>query len=123
MNAPAVADPGGGLPVIAYIIDTQVIRRDKDGTATSQVIGIDSFSTIKPEAGKIGGLLAWANGWNSRNLPIRIYIAGDRIVVGQNLLTTKLAPLSENQLLSAFSTIVQFWPVLLQDLRAKAFIK
>lgn len=112
-----------GLPVIAYIIDTQIMRRDKDGKATSQVIGIDSFSNIKPAPDKVAGLLAWANKWNSRTLPIRIYIAGDRIVVGQNLLITKRAPLAENQLLSALSTIVQFWPVLLKDLRAQGIIE
>jgi len=108
-----------GLPVIAYVIDTQIMRRDRGGKATSQVIGINSFSNLKPVAGKAPALLAWANKWNSRTLPIRIYIAGERIVVGHNLLTTTAAPLSEGQLLSAFGTIVQFWPVLLKDLRAQ----
>lgn len=112
-----------GLPVIAYLIDTQILRRDNDGKATSQVIGIDSFSNLKPAADKVAGLLEWANKWNSRTVPIRIYIAGDRVVVGQNLLLTKQAPLSENQLLSTFSTIVQFWPVLLKDLRAKGILE
>ena len=68
---------------------------------------------------QMGELLGWANSWNSQTLPFRIYIVGDRIVVGQNLLTNKGSPLSENQLLSAFSAIVQYWPVLLKDLRAR----
>lgn len=110
-------------PAIAAVIDTRVLNRNKDNKAISQLINIASFADIKFKQDKKLELLEWANKWNSQQIPMRIYIAGDRIVAARHLFNSHNAPLSENAVTGAFTGVLRAWGTLLSDLRNNDLIE
>lgn len=111
------------LPTVAAVIDTRILTRNKDNKATSQLINIASFADIKINEDKRLELLEWANKWNSQQLPMRIYVAGDRIVAARHLFNSHSAPLSENAVTGAFTGVLRAWGTLLADLRNNDLIQ
>ena len=112
-----------GLPTIIVLIDTRITGRDSNNKPTAQVISVASFADIKPVAGKRTELLEWANHWNERTIPLRIYLSGDKIVAARNLYNTVNAPLAENAVVSAFGGVVRAWKTLIADLKKKKLIE
>lgn len=111
------------LPTVAAVIDTRILNRDKDNKATSQLINIASFANIKIKQDKKLEILEWANKWNSQQIPMRIYVAGERIVAARHLFNSHSAPLSENAITVAFSGVLRAWGTLLTDLRNNDLIE
>jgi len=113
-----------GSPEIVVLIDTTILSRDSKNVPVSQAISIVSTAEIGINAAKgRQKLLEWANTWNSKTFPIKIYISGGRIFVGATLVSTTITPLAEHRFQSAFTGTVQIWPVLTADLRKNGLIQ
>lgn len=111
------------LPTVAAVIDTKILNRNKDNKATSQLINIASFADIKIKEDKKLEVLEWANKWNSQQIPMRIYVAGDRIIAARHLFNSHSAPLPENAVTGAFTGVLRAWGTLLTDLRKNDLIE
>lgn len=112
-----------GLPAIAMVIDTRITGRDSENKPTAQVISVASFADIKLAADKRAELLEWANNWNARTIPMRVYLSGDKVVAARNLFNATDAPLSENAVITAFGGIVRAWKTLIADLEKNGLIE
>ncbi|NKB56264.1 MAG: hypothetical protein GKS00_08010 [Alphaproteobacteria bacterium] len=110
------------LPTILVIVDTRILNRTKDGKPISQIVSIASFADVKANTDKRSELLEWANKLNSQTIPLRIYLANDRIVAARNLFNSVSTPLSENAVASAFTSIVRAWVALMADLKKNELI-
>jgi hypothetical protein len=110
-------------PAIVVLIDTRILGRDKDNKPTSQVISIASFADVKAKKEKLPALLEWANKLNGQTIPMRVYLTGEKIVVGRNLFNSRSAPLSENAVTVSFSSVIRAWGGLLVDLKKREFIE
>lgn len=60
------------------------MRRDKNGNAVSQIISIVSFAYMKIKQDKAADILVWANNLNAQAVPIRIYLAENKLGLGRN---------------------------------------
>ncbi len=116
------ADKEQNMPAIAAIVDVRILNRDKEGKAVAQVVSIASFANIVTKPDSKLALLEWANTWNSKTIPMRVYISGNRIIAGRNLLVTRNAPVSESQIVTAFTGVVRAWTTLLKDIRKASLI-
>jgi len=112
-----------GLPKIVIFIDTRIVRRDKNGTAVSQVISIASFADVKIKQGKKAGILVWANKLNAQAIPMRVYLAGNKLGLGRNLLNSTNFPLAENAFTAAFTRILRAWSAVLADMKKRDFLE
>ena len=112
-----------GLPAIVMLIDTKIMQRDSDGKPITQVISISSFADIKLQEGKESELLAWANKLNRQRVPMRVYLAGDKIGIGRNLLNSTQFPLAENAVTAAFMRVYRAWISVLADMRKQGYLE
>ncbi len=112
-----------GLPKIVMLIDTRIVQRDKDGKAVGQVISVGSFADVKLKKEKVAEVLVWANKLNAQPVPMRVYLAGDTLGLGRNLLNSTTFPLAENAVTDAFMRIYRAWGAILAEMRKKDFIE
>lgn len=110
------AEPAQNLPAVAIFIDTRVLTRDAKGLL-AQAIRIYSAADLVLGQEQRGQALEWANRWNDNALPMRVQIAGDRVVLVYNLLTTRENPVSEGYVLDAYLQVAKIWPSVLNSLR------
>ncbi len=111
------------LPAIVMLVDTRILNRNKDGKPNSQVISIASFADIKAKKDKRQALLEWANTLNSQTVPMRVYLANEKIAVGRNLFNSSSSPLSENAVIVSFRSIFRAWSGVIADLKKKELIE
>lgn len=111
------------LPAIVMLIDTKIVQRDSDGKPLAQVISISSFANIKLQEGKEPEVLAWANKLNRQRVPMRVYLAGDKIGIGRNLLNSTQFPLAENAVTAAFMRVYRAWITVLADIRKRGYVE
>lgn len=105
-------------PQIVVLIDTTILSRNKESAPISQVISIVSSANLEINTVENRtAILNWANDWNSKMLPIRVYENGGKLFVAATLVTTTITPLSEKRFISSFLSTVQIWPVLKNDLK------
>lgn len=112
-----------GLPAIVMLIDTKIVQRDSDGKPITQVISISSFADIKLQEGKKLEILAWANKLNRQRVPMRVYLADDKIGIGRNLLNSTQFPLAENAVTAAFMRVYRAWVSVLADMRKRDYLE
>ena len=111
------ADEQRDLPPRTVLLDTAILGRNGD-EVVAQVIRLVAYPAVAFDGPDRARLLEWANEWNYKTiLPVRLAFADDRLVATTQLITYANAPLSEDQVLNAFSWAVQVWPHLLADLR------
>ena len=111
------------MPSVVILIDTKIARRSDDGKPLAQVISITSFADIKLKQGRKIEILEWANKLNGQPVPMRVYISGDKVGLGRNLLNSVTFPLAENAVMDAFTRIYRAWGSMLTDLRKRDFIE
>lgn len=114
--------PEHNLPTIVMLVDTRIARRDQDSKPISQVIGITSVADLKLKEDQRGALLEWANRLNSQVVPMRVFVSGDKIVIGRNLYNSLQAPLPENAVIDSFTRLYRAWETLLVDMRKRGFL-
>jgi len=68
-------------------------------------------------------VLVWANKLNAQPVPMRVYLAGDTLGLGRNLLNSTTFPLAENAVTDAFMRIYRAWGAILAEMRKKDFIE
>lgn len=117
----AVAEKG--LPKIVMLIDTRVVQRDKDGNAISQIVSIASFADVELKQNKKTEILQWANNLNAQAVPMRVYLAGNKVGIGRNLLNSTAFPLAENAVTAAFTRIYRAWGSVLAEMKKREFIE
>ena len=111
------------LPKIVILIDTRIVGRDKNGNAVSQVISIASFADVKIKQGKEADILVWANNLNAQAVPMRVYLAGNKLGLGRNLLNSTTFPLAENAVTAAFTRILRAWSAVLAEKEKRDFLE
>lgn len=104
-------------PDISAIIDTRIVARDKDGKAVSQVISIASVANLTFSPNKSQEQMEWANKWNSRTVPLNLYLANDRLVASYNILVTRDEPITAGYFAVSFTNVIRSWPPLIKDLQ------
>tara|TARA_R110001606_G_scaffold304729_1_gene452035 strand:- start:31 stop:603 length:573 start_codon:yes stop_codon:yes gene_type:complete len=111
------------LPEINAVIDTRIVGRDKDGKAISQVISIASSANLKFSPDRNLDQLTWVNKWNSRTVPLILYVQNDRIVASYKLLITTQEPMTAGQFALNFTNVVRSWPALIKDLQSSGLVE
>ncbi|MCP5366459.1 MAG: hypothetical protein H6906_02975 [Hyphomicrobiales bacterium] len=110
------ANAEAGTPRVMVLTDTLVLKRDADGKPTSQAIAISAIGDVKLKADEELKLLRWANIWNAKALPVRIYIVSGKVVAATNMVMTRTVSVSEDEFLTAFLNTTQIWALLIKDL-------
>ncbi len=110
-------DAQRNVPRRVVLLDTAILGRNGD-EVVAQVIRLVSFADIEFTDPDRARILEWANEWNYKTiLPVRLAFTENRLVATTQLVTYADAPVSEDQVVHAFSWAVQVWPHLLADLR------
>ncbi len=122
LHIPIGAEEKQGIPRVLCLIDTAVVARDKDGNAISQTISIAATADQKFTEEQMPNLLRWANAWNARMLPIRIFIVNTRVYTGMTVLATGSEPASTDRVVGSFLGVVRAWSAVMQDLRANKLV-
>lgn len=111
------------IPAIIILIDTHLARSASDQKPLSQVISITSIADIKLREDKRTEILEWVNGLNSQRVPMRVYLAGDRLTIARNLFNAPELPLPENSVTNSFTRVYRAWESVLAELRKRDFIE
>ena len=122
LHIPIGADEMRGIPRMLCVIDTAVVARDEDGNAVSQTISIAATADLKFTNNQMPRLLQWANAWNARMIPIRIFVADHRVYTGMSVLGTASEPTSTDRVVGSFLGVVRAWSAVMRDLRANRFL-
>jgi len=122
LHVPIGADEKQGVPRMLSVIDTTVVARDKAGNALSQTITIAATADLSFTDKQIPKLLQWANAWNARMIPIRVFIADKRIYTAMSVLGTKAEPTSSDRIVGSFLGVARAWPAVMRDLKANKFL-
>ncbi len=122
LQIPMEADEERGIPRLVGVVDTAVVARDKDGVAISQSINIAAAADLKFSKEQIPRLLQWANGWNARMFPIRVFIADNRVFTGTAILGTTAKPNSSDQIVDGFLGVVRIWSAVIRELKANKLL-
>lgn len=93
-------------------------RTTKDKQATSQSISIAAAADITFPDSEIDKLMQWTNAWNSRVLPIRVFVSGNRLITATYVLITKSSPVSATLFIGNFLGVIRAWEAVLRDLKA-----
>ena len=96
--------------------------RDKAGKALSQTISIAATADILFKKEQMPKLLEWANAWNARMLPIRVFIVESRVFTATAIHGTLSEPTSSDRVLDSFRGVIQVWASVMRDLRVNKFI-
>lgn len=115
-------EPVKEMPGIIAFIDTRILSRNKKKMPASQVVGFASIADIHIIDDKMR-ILTWINEWNSRLLPVRIYLKDKSLVASSNLLIEEKAPLSNEQVIRGFVNVVQVWQSIIKDLKKEGLLK
>jgi len=110
-------------PEINAVIDTRIVARDKDGKAISQIISIASVANLNVRPGRTQEQMEWANKWNSRTVPLSLYLVNDRMVASYNLLVTKDEPITAGYFALNFTNVIRSWPALIKDLQESGLLE
>ena len=116
------ADEKQGIPPVLSVIDTAVVARDKAGNAISQTISIAAAANLSFTRDQMPKLLQWANAWNARMIPIRIFIADNRVYTSIYVLGTASEPVSTDRVVGSFLGVIRAWPAVMRDLRVNNFL-
>ena len=111
-----VEDETRKIPRLLIQIDTTVLVQDEDGQAISQSISIAAAADISFPDSEITKLLQWTNAWNSRILPVRVFVSGNQLLTATSVLITESEPVTEERVLGSFLGVVRAWPAILRDL-------
>ena len=122
LQVPVNVDKKQGIPPIIALIDTAVVARDKAGKALSQTISIAATADILFKKEQMPKLLEWANAWNARMLPIRVFIVESRVFTATAIHGTLSEPTSSDRVLDSFRGVIQVWASVMRDLRVNKFI-
>jgi hypothetical protein len=122
LHIPIGAEEKQGIPRVLCLIDTAVVARDKDGNAISQTISIAATADQSFTEDQMPNLLRWANAWNARMIPIRIFIVGKRVYTGMTVLATGSEPVSADRVVGSFLGVVRAWSAVMQDLQANKLV-
>lgn len=122
LHIPIGVDEKQGIPRVVSVIDTAVVARDKDGKAVSQTISVAATADITFTKEQLPKLLQWANAWNARMIPIRVFIADNRVYTGMSVLGTITEPTSTDRVIGSFLGVVRSWSAVMRDLRANKFV-
>ncbi|NQV61374.1 MAG: hypothetical protein HQ502_17035 [Alphaproteobacteria bacterium] len=122
LHIPIGTDEKQGIPPVLSLIDTAVVARDKDGNAVSQTISIVATANLNFTQDQMPKLVQWANAWNARMIPIRVFIADNRVYTGIYVLGTTSEPVSTDRVIGSFLSVVRAWSAVMRDLRANKFV-
>ncbi|MBT4045157.1 MAG: hypothetical protein HOF11_16780 [Rhodospirillaceae bacterium] len=116
------ADKKQGIPPVFSVIDTAVVARDENGNAISQTISIAAAANLSFTRDQMPKLLQWANAWNARMIPIRVFIADNRVYTSIYVLGTTSEPASADRVVGSFLGVVRAWPAVMRDLQVNNFL-
>lgn len=122
LHIPIGADEKQGIPRVLCVIDTAVVARNKDGNAISQTITIAATADHDFTQEQMPKLLQWANVWNARMIPIRIFIADNRVYTAMSILVTASEPTSADRVVGSFLGVARAWAAVMQDLRVNKIL-
>lgn len=122
LHIPLGANEEQGVPRLLSVIDTTVVARDKAGNALSQIITIAATADLSFTKKQMPKLLQWANAWNARMIPIRVFIADKRVYTGMSVLGTKTEPTSSDRVVGSFLGVARAWPAVMRDLKVNKFL-
>ncbi|MDE0943596.1 MAG: hypothetical protein OSB58_14335 [Alphaproteobacteria bacterium] len=122
LQVPVTVDKKQGIPPMISLIDTTIVARDKAGNPLSQTISIAATADLLFKKEQMPKLLAWANAWNARMLPIRIFIVESRVFTAATIHGTISEPTTSDRVLDTFRGVIQVWASVMRDLRANKFI-
>jgi hypothetical protein len=111
------------IPSVGAIIDTKILSRDKNQKAMSQIISFISVAQIKIETSDKEKILNWINDWNGKISPVRVWLKGNTIHAGSNILIEPNMPVSDNRVARTFINIIQVWPSIIKELEGNSLIK
>jgi hypothetical protein len=107
LHIPIGADAKQGTPRMLSVIDTAVVARDKAGNAVSQTITIVATADLSFTEGQMPKMLQWANAWNARMIPIRVFISDKRVYTAISALGTTAEPTSSDRVVGSFLGVVR----------------
>lgn len=107
LHIPIGADAKQGNPRMLSVIDTAVVVRDKAGNAVSQTITIVATADLSFTEGQMPKMLQWANAWNARMIPIRVFISDKRVYTAVCVLGTTAEPTSSDRVVGSFLGVVR----------------
>lgn len=107
LHIPFGADAKQGTPRMLSVIDTAVVARDKAGNAVSQTITIAATADLSFTEDQMPKMLQWANAWNARMIPIRVFISDKRVYTAISVLGTTAEPTSSDRVVGSFLGVVR----------------
>jgi hypothetical protein len=106
LHIPIGADAKQGTPRMLNVIDTAVVARDKAGNAVSQTFTIAATADLSFTEDQMPKMLQWANAWNARMIPIRVFISDKRVYTAVCVLGTTAEPTSSDRVVGSFLGVV-----------------